>query len=353
MQKRIIFLALLLGILHSTSGLYFHMREKERKCFIQAAPDDTDVVVQYKVEVEDPRSGGLMALSPRIGMQVEIRDSDAALILSRDYGPEARLKFTTSWPGDHKICLEPTGSEWFSGTLLRVHLDIKIGEKAVDYENLKRMEGLDNMQLRVRQLMIQAEEILKDQNYQRFREERFRNTTNSVYFNIIYFSVGQAVLLVLVLAIQYHLLFRKPSLYLSYCHILGEKELARFRTPEAFRALMAIWTQNHQGLTTSAISQWINQFEDPELTNEKEQILISEKLQAKVKEFAGKFLTKPAEELPGNPKASYFASNVQLRKLLSTAQRNRSVHLKGDTFLLVCECQDCKAKGPNGVDTKA
>jgi len=38
--------------------------------------------------------------------------------------------------------------------------------------------------------------------------------------------------------------------------------------------------------------------------------------------------------------------------MLSTAQRNRSVHLKGDTFLLVCECEDCKAKDPIGVDKK-
>jgi len=54
---------------------------------------------------------------------------------------------------------------------------------------------------------------------------------------------------------------------------------------------MAIWTQDHKGLTSSAISQWIAQFEDPVLTNEKEQILISQKLQAKVEECKwGRFL---------------------------------------------------------------
>jgi len=43
MQTRLIFMVLLLTLLHSTSGLYFHMRENERKCFVQTAPDDTDV----------------------------------------------------------------------------------------------------------------------------------------------------------------------------------------------------------------------------------------------------------------------------------------------------------------------
>jgi len=75
--------------------------------------------------------------------------------------------------------------------------------------------------------MNQAEDIYKNQNYQRYQEELFRETSDSIYFNIICCAVGQVLLLVLVLVIQYHLLFRKPSSYLSYCQILGEKELAR------------------------------------------------------------------------------------------------------------------------------
>nr|XP_016923378.2 transmembrane emp24 domain-containing protein eca-like [Drosophila suzukii] len=352
MQTRLIFLVLFLTILHSTSGVYFHMRENERKCFVQTAPDDTDVTVHYKTEMEDPRSDGFLMRSPGIGMFVEVRGSNDLVVLSRVYDSEARLLFTTSRPGDYQICMEPKGSEWWSGTLLRVHLDIKMGKQAMGYETSRRTENLDNLQLRVRQLMNQAEDIYKNQNYQRYQEELFRETSDSIYFNIICCAVGQVVLLVLVLVIQYHLLFRKPSSYLSYCQILDEKELARFRTPEAFRALMAIWTLDHKGLTSSTISQWIAQFEDPGLTNEKEQILISQKLQDKVEEFAAKFLTKPAPEILSNAKGSYYASNVQLSSLLSTAQRNRSVHLKGDTFLLVCECEDCKAKDPIGVEKK-
>jgi len=86
-------------------------------------------------------------------MFVEVRGSDDRVVLSRVYDSEARLLFTTSRPGDYQICMEPKGSEWWSGALLRVHLDIKMGKQAMGYETSRRTENIDNLQLRVRQLM--------------------------------------------------------------------------------------------------------------------------------------------------------------------------------------------------------
>jgi hypothetical protein len=40
-------------------------------------------------------------------------------------------------------------------------------------------DKLNELQLRVRQLLDQAEQITKEQNYQRYREERFRQTSES------------------------------------------------------------------------------------------------------------------------------------------------------------------------------
>ncbi|XP_017074728.2 transmembrane emp24 domain-containing protein eca-like [Drosophila eugracilis] len=352
MQKILIYLVLLLGILHTTCGMFFQMFEKERKCFIQETPGDTDVVVEYKMEVVDPRSGGFMPMPFGVGMHVDIRDSDNKIILSRVYNSKACLKFTTYWPGDHRICLQTNSSAFFQGALVRVHLDIRAGDQTVDYETIRRHYNLDDMQLRVLQLMNQADQISKEQNYQRFREQRFRQTSSNIYNNIILWCIAQAVILILLWAVQYHFLIRKKSLYTYYCQILSEKELMRFTTPEAFRTLMTILGINGQGLTTSAISQWITQVEDPESTDEKTEIIVGDKLQAKVQEFVEKFLIKPVPTIPENRKESLFASNVQLTNLLYSAQRNRSVHLKGDTFLLVCECNDCKASNPNEVEAK-
>ena len=87
-------------LLPFTSGLYFHIGETERKCFIEEIPDETMVTGEeifysfrlfytfslkgnYKVQLYDPRTNGFAASSPEIGMHVEIRDPDDKIILSK------------------------------------------------------------------------------------------------------------------------------------------------------------------------------------------------------------------------------------------------------------------------------
>lgn len=51
--------------------------------------------------------------------------------------------------------------------LQRVHLDISVGEHAVDYQQVQAKDKLSELQLRIRQLLDQVEQITKEQNYQR------------------------------------------------------------------------------------------------------------------------------------------------------------------------------------------
>ncbi|XP_017057200.1 transmembrane emp24 domain-containing protein eca-like [Drosophila ficusphila] len=350
MKHYFISLVLLLCILQSTCGLYFLMREKERKCFVEETPEDTDVIVDFRVEVEDPRiSGGFMPLPFGLGMHMEVRDSDGKVLLSRVYGSEACVKFTTFWPGPHRICLKSNSTALFQGALLRVHLDIKKGDRAIDLAKIQREENLDNMQLRVLQLLNQADAIQKGLNYQRFIGDRFQQQISSLYSEMVFIAIAQVVVLLIFMVMQYRILFKKPSLYLAYCKVFNDEELSRFRTLKAYKALMNILGSNGEGLTTNAISQWLAQLQDPESTDENEQIIINDRLQVKVKEFADKFSRKPSAVTPETPKGSYFASNLQLTNLLVSSKRNPSDHLHGDTFLLVCECDDCKAKNPEKV----
>lgn len=53
------------------------------------------------------------------------------------------------------------------GIFQRVHLDIQVGEHAVDYQQIQAKDKLSELQLRIRQLLDQVESITKEQNYQR------------------------------------------------------------------------------------------------------------------------------------------------------------------------------------------
>ncbi|KAK6635851.1 hypothetical protein RUM43_007240 [Polyplax serrata] len=189
-------LPILLAICNLTSALYFHIGETERKCFIEEIPDETAVMVNYKVELFDPRSGGFMPSSPGIGMHVEVRDPDDKTILSRVYSSEGRISFTSHSHGEHVLCMYSNSTKWFSGTQLRVHLDIQVGEHAVDYNHIAQKEKLSELQLRIRQLLDQVEQIAKEQDYQRYREERFRQTSESTNSRVLWWSLTQTCILI-------------------------------------------------------------------------------------------------------------------------------------------------------------
>ena len=80
-------------------------------------------------------------------MHVEIRDPDDKIIMSKVYSSEGKFTFTSHTPGEHVLCLYTNSTKWFSGTQLRVHLDISVGEHAIDYANLAKNEKLSESPL--------------------------------------------------------------------------------------------------------------------------------------------------------------------------------------------------------------
>ncbi|XP_011838643.1 PREDICTED: transmembrane emp24 domain-containing protein 4 isoform X2 [Mandrillus leucophaeus] len=142
-------------------GLYFHIGETEKRCFIEEIPDETMMWDKQK-EVFLPSTPGL-------GMHVEVKDPDGKVVLSRQYGSEGRFTFTSHTPGDHQICLHSNSTRMalFAGGKLRVHLDIQVGEHANNYPEIAAKDKLTELQLRARQLLDQVEQIQKEQDYQR------------------------------------------------------------------------------------------------------------------------------------------------------------------------------------------
>merc|ERR1712126_310323 len=160
-------------------GLYFHIAETERKCFIEEIPDETMVIGNYKLQLYDPRTNGFAPSSPEIGMHVEIRDPEDKIILSKVYSSEGRWTFTSHTPGEHVICLYSNSTKWFSGTQLRVHLDIQVGEHAIDYANVAQKEKLSELQLR-------------------YRQEKFRKTSDKTNYISLLWPVFQIIIVTLV-----------------------------------------------------------------------------------------------------------------------------------------------------------
>jgi len=184
-----------LSVISLSSALYFHIGETEKKCFIEEIPDDTMVVGNYKVEMYDKVRQEYVPTITGLGMHVNIQDPVDKTLMSRMYASEGRFTFTSHTAGEHQICLHSNSTAWFGGGQLRVHLDIQVGEHANDYQQIAAKDKLTELQLRVRQLLDQVDQITKEQNYQRYREERFRQTSESTNQRVLWWSIAQTVIL--------------------------------------------------------------------------------------------------------------------------------------------------------------
>ncbi|KAF4020206.1 hypothetical protein G4228_012270 [Cervus hanglu yarkandensis] len=141
----------------SARGLYFHIGETEKRCFIEEIPDETMVIGNYRTQMWDKQKEVFLPSTPGLGMHVEVKD------------PEGK----------------------------RVHLDIQVGEHANNYPEIAAKDKLTELQLRARQLLDQVEQIQKEQDYQRYREERFRLISESTNQRVLWWSIAQTVILIL------------------------------------------------------------------------------------------------------------------------------------------------------------
>ena len=79
----------------------------------------------------------------------------------------------------------------------RLHLQISDGEEANDYLEIAREDKMDDLELRVKQVLSQIKQIQKEQNYQRYREARFRETSETTNWRVVYWSCIQLSILLL------------------------------------------------------------------------------------------------------------------------------------------------------------
>lgn len=91
-----------------------------------------------------------------------------------------------------------------SSALTRVHpalpqkvdLSINVGEMAIDYAEVAKREHLTDLELEVRKLNDKAKDVLNEMKYQKDREARFRDTSESSNGRVMWWSLFQMAVLV-------------------------------------------------------------------------------------------------------------------------------------------------------------
>ncbi|XP_078054621.1 transmembrane emp24 domain-containing protein 11-like [Mustelus asterias] len=178
------------------SSLYYHQGEKEEKCIIEDIPSDTLITGHYKIQSWDLVTRDFLPSAPGLGMFVNVKGPDGQVLLHKLYRPESGFTFQSQFQGEHHICLMSNSTKVavFAGNKLRVHLDIQVG-KHIDESPDEAKDKMNEVKERVLHLLNQMQYISKQQDYQRSREEEFRQMSEDTNSNILWWAIIQTVIL--------------------------------------------------------------------------------------------------------------------------------------------------------------
>uniref|UniRef100_A0A8C0A9V2 GOLD domain-containing protein n=1 Tax=Bos mutus grunniens TaxID=30521 RepID=A0A8C0A9V2_BOSMU len=191
----------LLALAGGGAAFYLEVRELEEKCFIQEIPDGTVVIGNYKTELYDPAMEKYQPSPQWINLFVFVKDPENKV--RQALTPCSPAPFTRppspALRGLQRQCLVLPSSPFLRrGTISSqaIHLDMQLGEHTNDHTELAANDKLTLLHLRIQRLVEQVEKIQKEQEYQRRREEHFRQTSESTNQRVLWWSILQTLILV-------------------------------------------------------------------------------------------------------------------------------------------------------------
>ncbi|XP_020847954.2 transmembrane emp24 domain-containing protein 11-like [Phascolarctos cinereus] len=195
-----IFLSLFSFCLSMSSAFYFHVAERQEKCIIEDIPSNTWISGIYKIEQWDIKHQDFLDSAKGLGLFVTVTTHNDEVLLSRLYGSQGAFTFTSYSPGEHIICLKSNSTNLisFGGSKLRIHLGIRVGEHDLHAAIAQAKDKVNKVSSRLEHLTEEIEQIIKEQNYQREREENFRMISEDTNSNVLWWALAQMLLLILV-----------------------------------------------------------------------------------------------------------------------------------------------------------
>ncbi|MBN3305598.1 TMD11 protein, partial [Amia calva] len=174
--------------------MFFDLGEREEKCIIEDIPQDTLVTGIFKMENWDVRNQNFKS---DLGLTVTVRDPNYQTVMTKKYGQKGKFTFTSPTSGQHFICLKSNSTRLsvFAGDKMKLHLDVQFGEHTLDQSTIKTKDTVKGVEYRIMHLIQEIRQISKEQNYQREREETFRQTSEDTNTKVLWWAALQTTIL--------------------------------------------------------------------------------------------------------------------------------------------------------------
>mmetsp|Transcript_16181 Transcript_16181/g.22627 ORF Transcript_16181/g.22627 Transcript_16181/m.22627 type:complete len:225 (-) Transcript_16181:27-701(-) len=195
-------LCCLVVLVAQAEGLFFYLKEGQQKCFIEDLPASTLVVGEFSgTDIQPTPSGEHQPRKDPIAnplrMVINVKEPDGGVLVDNEYPATGRVAFTSRIAGEHIVCFKTATSRWFGAGSIKLDLDLQTGADAMnDYDDIKQMEQLTELEVSVRRLNDRVVELRRGQSYFRNREELLRNSSELANTNVMWFSFVQTLILV-------------------------------------------------------------------------------------------------------------------------------------------------------------
>eukprot|EP00930_Biecheleria_cincta_P070334 TRINITY_DN57975_c0_g1_i1.p1 TRINITY_DN57975_c0_g1~~TRINITY_DN57975_c0_g1_i1.p1 ORF type:complete len:221 (-),score=38.67 TRINITY_DN57975_c0_g1_i1:281-943(-) len=157
---------------------YFTVHEGEEKCFVERVPQHQVLTVKYR-----------HAENPGVECMILFKDPQKKQVFSKRVGHEdteqGKTAYMTQSQGDHRICVQCTGSKWFQTTALKWELSVDMGD--TDFTKNPATRGnIKGIERSVLSTLARAEAISAENEYERSTEMEFREASETVNRHVVW-----------------------------------------------------------------------------------------------------------------------------------------------------------------------
>ncbi|XP_077465510.1 transmembrane emp24 domain-containing protein 11 [Stigmatopora argus] len=179
------------------AAMYFDLGEQEERCIIEEIPEDVLVTGYFLLQPWDLKSS---THTPHLGVTVTVRDPGHEVLMTKRYGIFGKFTFTAHESGQHFLCFQTNSTRFsvFAGERLKLHLDVQIGKHVINPKDDRAKDNLKTLDYALQHLVDQMVYITKQQDYQREKEELFRQISEDTNSTVLCWAVVQISLLILV-----------------------------------------------------------------------------------------------------------------------------------------------------------
>ncbi|TKS72819.1 Transmembrane emp24 domain-containing protein 11 [Collichthys lucidus] len=176
------------------AGMYFDLGEQEEKCIIEEIPEDTLVTGHFLLEPWDLKA---FTHSAHLGVTATVKDPNHEVQMSKRYGKFGKFTFTAHASGQHYLCFQTNSTRFsvFAEERLKLHLDVQMGEHSIDHHAVKTKDNMETLENSLTHLIDQMIYIARQQEYQREKEEVFRQISENTNGKVLWWAVVQTSIL--------------------------------------------------------------------------------------------------------------------------------------------------------------